>query len=70
MNIFLEGEVLRVGVTGHWPPSRLMVLGYVLLSVGAYAIAAPVYWYFLLQNLRRQTALTVGPEQRSEPGGL
>jgi hypothetical protein len=70
VNIFSEGEVLRTGVTGHWRTSRLMVLGYLLFSVGAYAIAAPVYWYFLRQNLRRQAALTAEPEPTSETGGI
>ena len=62
VQLFSEGEVFRTGVTGHWRPSALIVVGYLLASVGVAAIFAPVYWYFLLQNLRRQRAWTDGVE--------
>ena len=51
--VFAEGEVLRSGVTEGVRRSPLITFGYVLLSLGMFAIAAPIYWYFLFKNLRQ-----------------
>jgi hypothetical protein len=57
--IFAEGEVLRAGVTERFRPRPLIVIGYLLFSLGLFAItapilfAAPIYWFFLFKNLRR-----------------
>jgi hypothetical protein len=51
--IFSQGEVLRAGVTEQLRRSRLITVGFVLLSLASYAIAAPVYWVFWLKNLHR-----------------
>lgn len=51
--IFSQGEVLRAGVSERMRRSRLITFGYVLLSLGMFAFAAPIYWFFLFRNLRR-----------------
>ena len=51
--IFSQGEVLRAGVTDRIRPSALTICGYLLYSLSAYLIFAPIYWYFLFRNLRR-----------------
>src|SRR5690349_3607244 len=51
--IFSEGEILRSGLTRPMRPGPLIVLGYVLFSLVMFAIAAPIYWFFLFKNLRR-----------------
>jgi hypothetical protein len=65
--VFSQGEVLRAGVTERLRPSALIILGFMLLSlgmfdiVGLFALALPIYWFFLFQNLRhneRPTAQT------------
>jgi hypothetical protein len=54
--IFSQGEVLRAGVTERFRRRPIIVIGYVLFSLSMYAIAAPIYWYFLFRNLRRGDA--------------
>jgi len=51
--IFSEGEVLRAGVTERIGRRPLVVTGYILFSLGMFAIAAPIYWFFLFKNLTR-----------------
>jgi hypothetical protein len=51
--LFSEGEVLRTGVTAPVRRSPLVTLGFVLLPLALFSIAAPFYWYFLFKNLRR-----------------
>jgi len=51
--IFSQGEVLRAGVTERIRRSWLVTTGFVLISLGMFALAAPVYWFFLFKNLRR-----------------
>lgn len=60
--LFSEGEVFRSGVIGHWRPSALIIAGYVLVALVAASIFAPVYWYFLWQNVRRQATWRDAPE--------
>ena len=52
--IFSEGEVFRNGATLTVRPSFLVIAGYLLLSLMAYMIFAPVFWYFLFQNMLRR----------------
>jgi hypothetical protein len=49
--LFSEGEVFRNGTSHHLPRRPLIVSGYVLLSLAAYSIFAPVYLYFFFRNL-------------------
>ena len=57
--VFSQGEVLRAGVTEHIRRSPLIVIGYVLVSLGMititgiFALVAPIYWILLFKNLRR-----------------
>lgn len=51
--IFSEGEVLRAGVMERIRRRPLIVLGYIAFSLGMFAVAAPIYWFFLFKNLTR-----------------
>ncbi len=53
IHIFAEGEVWRYGTSGIKHPNFLMFTGYFLYSLTSYWIVAPVYWFFLLKNLKR-----------------
>jgi hypothetical protein len=53
VNVFSEGEVLRNGATGQFRNRPLIVIGYMLLSLAAYSFFAPIFWFFLLSNLKR-----------------
>lgn len=55
VRVFSEGEVLRTGTAGLMKSNFLIVAGYFLCSLILYTAAAPVYWYFLLKNLKRNT---------------
>jgi len=55
INIFSEGEVFRAGVSDNMRPNFLIVVGYLLISLSAYFVFAPVYWYFLFKNLSSRT---------------
>jgi hypothetical protein len=51
--VFAEGAVLRSGVTQRLPRKFFITLGFILVSLGTFAIAAPIYWFFLFRNLRQ-----------------
>jgi hypothetical protein len=51
--IFSEGEALRAGVNDKFRPSFFIVCGFVVYALAQYAVFAPIYWYFLYQNFRR-----------------
>jgi hypothetical protein len=51
--VFSQGEVLRAGVNDKFRPSFVIVSGFVLYAILQYAVFAPIYWYFLYQNIRR-----------------
>ena len=51
--IFPQGEILRARVTDKFRPSFLILSGFAVYAVIQYAIFAPIYWYFLYQNFRR-----------------
>jgi hypothetical protein len=53
--IFSQGEVLRSGVNDRIRRSPLIIGGYLIYSLANYAVFAPIYWYFLFHNLKRQT---------------
>lgn len=54
IHIFSEGEVLRNGVRSHVARNPLTVVGYLCFSTLEYLIFAPLYWYLLFRNLRRE----------------
>jgi hypothetical protein len=66
--LFSQGEVLRAGVCERLRHTPLIIIGYILVSLGFFSVLFPLflvwvlaYWLFLAQNLRR-------PE--SEPGQM
>jgi len=50
LHVFSQGEVLRNGVTDRIRRNPLTVVGYVLISLSAFQIFAPIYWYFLFRR--------------------
>ena len=52
VHIFSEGEVFRNGVTGRFRNRPFIFIGYVLITLGINPIFAPIYWFFLLSNLK------------------
>jgi hypothetical protein len=60
--LFSQKEVLRAGVTERLRHTPLIVIGYILLSLGFFTVLWPlffvwiaVYWLFLVDNSRRRT---------------
>jgi hypothetical protein len=51
--VFSQGEVVRAGVTERMRRSPLITTGLVLLPLCMFALAAPIYWFFLFKNLGR-----------------
>jgi hypothetical protein len=51
--VFSKGEVLRAGVNDKFRPSFFIVCGFVVYALTQYAVFAPIYWYFMYQNFRR-----------------
>ena len=64
INLFSEGEVFRNGVDKHVGHNFVTVVGYLLASISAYMIFAPVYWYFLFKNLGHKEQTTEIPASR------
>ena len=53
VNVFSEGEVLRNGTSGRFRNRPLVLIGYILITLGINPFFAPIYWFFLLTNLKR-----------------
>lgn len=51
---FALGDVLLTGTQRRFPVNWLTITGYLFLSTAQYLIFAPVYWFLLLRNIRRQ----------------
>jgi ribosomal protein L40E len=51
--IFSQGEILRNGVTNKLRTSPFIIAGYLLFSLSAYTIFAPIYWFLFFKNLKR-----------------
>jgi hypothetical protein len=57
--VFSQGEVLRAGVLEHLRCTALIVIGFIVFSLGMFSIggpllfAVPIYWFFLFRNLLR-----------------
>jgi len=62
--LFSLGDLFRAGVFGRVRRSPSVVVGFLLLSLAAYTIFAPYYWYLFFQNLRRRSA---GEEEPDPP---
>jgi hypothetical protein len=52
LNAFSQGEVLRNGTTHHLPRSPVVIIGCMLLPLAIFPLLAPVYWYYVFQNLK------------------
>lgn len=63
--IFSQGEVLRQGTSGMVRSSFIIVVCYFLYSMSQYAIFAPVYWYYFIINLKRNTERAVNDSNAS-----
>lgn len=50
--VFSMGEVLRNGVTNKTRSNPLIIIGYVIYSLGNYLLFAPLYWLLFFTNLR------------------
>jgi ribosomal protein L40E len=55
LNVFSEGEVLRNGVNGRFRNRPLIVIGYVLITLGIFPFLAPIYWLSLLLNSKHRS---------------
>jgi hypothetical protein len=53
LNVFSEGEVFRNGASDCLRKKPLIIAGYLLFSLSAYVVFAPVFWFFLFKNLER-----------------
>jgi len=63
VQIFSEGEVLRNGMTGRFRNRPLVVIGYLLITLGINPFIAPIYWFFLLSNLKHPRDGRESPEE-------
>jgi len=52
--IFALGDLLRTGVDRPFRVTATTVCFLVALSLLEYMVFAPIYWFFLFQNVRRQ----------------
>jgi len=62
--LFSLGHTLRIGTSGGFKRSPLIVGGFILLAIAEYAIFAPVYWFMLFRNISKQqhAETPAGPE--------
>ena len=58
--IFSQGEVLRAGVSERMRHNKLITFGYILFTLGAYMIFAPLYWFFFFERQRQDEAVGGG----------
>ena len=54
LNVFSEGELLRNGTSARFRNRPLVVIGYLLVTLGINPFFAPIYWFFLLSNLNKR----------------
>jgi hypothetical protein len=65
LNVFSEGEVLRNGTTGRFRNRPLILIGYLLITLGINPFFAPIYWFVLLSNLKRPPAKQESAENQN-----
>lgn len=68
VNVFSEGEVLRNGTSGRFRSRPFIIAGYLLLSLAAYSFFAPIFWFFLLANLRNHPEEQQSLQEPTQPG--
>jgi len=67
LNVFSEGEVLRNGTTGRFRNRPLVLIGYIVITLGINPFFAPIYWFFLLLNLKRPHHEPESAEEQNVP---
>lgn len=66
--LFSVGHALRIGTSGEFKRTPLTVLGFLLFSLGEYALFVPVYWFVFIRRIfERRTAETSPPPSPSAP---
>jgi hypothetical protein len=65
VQIFSEGEVFRNGTSGRLRKSPLILIGYILISLGMYSFLAPIYLFSLLLNWRGPAAKPETTEEQN-----
>jgi hypothetical protein len=65
--LFSEGEVFRNGTTQRFKLTGPIMCGYLLASLAAYAIVAPIYWFFLLRSLVGRAPVAVNGGETPPP---
>jgi hypothetical protein len=65
VSIFSIGEVLSTGAFHRFSVSALTVVGLLFFSISQYLIFAPVYWFWLIRNVRRMQREAVQPPVES-----
>lgn len=59
--ILSTGELLRIGTTEKVPMSSFRLCGFLLASLAQYHVFAPVYWFVLFRNARRNRDHSMSP---------
>ena len=67
VNVFSEGEVLRNGTSGRFRNRPLILIGYLLISLGINPLIAPIYWFFLLSNRNRPPEEQEATDEQNVP---
>ncbi len=62
LQLFSLGDALRTGSFGSFSTRPLVIAGFLFLGLCEYAVFAPIYWFFVLRNVRR-----LGTEKSAEP---
>ncbi|MGA9452434.1 MAG: zinc ribbon domain-containing protein [Verrucomicrobiia bacterium] len=65
VNVFSQGEVLRNGTSGRFRNRPLVLIGYILITLGINPFFAPIYWFFLLTNLKRPPSVPESTEEQN-----
>ena len=65
--VFSVGEVFSNGISSRFRNRPVILIGYFLISLGYYTIFAPIYWYFLLSNLKHPASGAETVADRAAP---
>ena len=64
--VFAVGDILLIGTQRKFPINWVTITGFVFLSVIQYLFFAPVYWFYLMRNVRKLRAESVREQGKSE----
>jgi hypothetical protein len=67
--LFSIGHALRIGSSGEFRRSPLIVFGFFLFSLAEYSLFAPVYWILMLRSLGKHCEHDKALHQSSPLGG-